>query len=663
MAKSSKAKKTAPLEFIGYDLGHGETAIGRAFGSSAREPEIVEFRGERTFVTAVAKTGRDVQIGAQAVNLAAIGTAEKTGLIGAVLGKTGAAPTIWVKFKDRDQTNPDTKIPTQLFTKTLFDELKDERKILGSNKSHFIVGCPSGWSEAERDKYRDIFSQAGLKHVRIVPESRAALMTALEQGYLSLDAARGAVLIVDIGSSTTDFTFCRDLDAEDVGHNALGSGLLDGLIFERNLARQPDRDKIEKLISKYPHYRPVMEYWCRLAKEQYFNGEEQPVEMLRRLPVGRGVIFEIRLDKSDADIILSQKIEVLTDTDGRAQSWPQAFHLALRHTVDSLGGREPETVLLTGGASRLPLIAPACESAFPEAKILRGAEPEFAIARGLSWLGRFEHLHDRFKKAVTAQVSEGGQVYETALASTNELGVSLAPALVDALIASCIIPAFQDWRAGKIQSLDEIEGEMDIRVRDWLKSEDAQLQLRPVIEDWFAGLQRQIERITDPLCRDHGLPAMVLSLDDSAHVSRHLEGLSVNAPHVATIEQDTVLAGTTMSAILIGVVLAKANLLLPLLAHPAGLVAGGALGIGSLIFGRKAIGDKMRGANIPLIARKTLTNGRLEKAANAQRGEMIISVAQAWDEAASERFSQELVTMLQNALIERTDERAVLFMV
>ena len=48
--------KTSSDEFIGFDLGHGETALGRAFGATTREPEILEYRGERSFVTAVART-------------------------------------------------------------------------------------------------------------------------------------------------------------------------------------------------------------------------------------------------------------------------------------------------------------------------------------------------------------------------------------------------------------------------------------------------------------------------------------------------------------------------------------------------------------------------------------------------------------------------------
>ena len=64
--------KSSKDEFIGFDLGHGETAIGRAFGGAVREPEILEFRGERSFVTAIAKTKDGVKIGADAVNLSYI---------------------------------------------------------------------------------------------------------------------------------------------------------------------------------------------------------------------------------------------------------------------------------------------------------------------------------------------------------------------------------------------------------------------------------------------------------------------------------------------------------------------------------------------------------------------------------------------------------------
>lgn len=641
MNKTPLHKKSAN-EFVGFDLGHGESALGRAFGATTREPEILEYRGERSFVTAVAKTKDGVKIGADAVNLSFM----------------AGAPQVWVKFKDRKMSGPNVEIPTRLFTQTLIEGLSKDGVIRGAKDSRFIIGCPSGWDDHAKANYQALFESAGLKTVRIVPESRAALMTALEQGYISIEDAKASVLIVDIGSSTTDFTYSRNLDAEDVGHNILGSGLLDTEIFKLNLARQKSRKQIEKLLTKYPHYRPIMEYWCRQAKEAYFTGEEKPVEMIKRLPVNGGILLEIRIDKSDADDILETPIESLN-----GYSWKTAYDFALKETIEQLGGRAPDTVLLTGGASRLPLIFPATQNAFPKTKVLRGSEPEYSIARGLSWLGRFEFLHTSFQKSVAELLSKDGVVYAKAQKASLSLGDKLAPALVDAMTESCTIPVFQDWRSGKIKSLDDVELALSKRVKDWLQAESATAVLKPVIDDWFAELQRDIEKNTDPLCRDHGLPAMVLSLDNSQHVSRHLEDLAIAAPKVDTLESDAAFMGTTLTAVILSALLAKANLFAPLFLNPIGLVVGGATAGGIFIFGRKSLQGRFKNANVPTLARKIMTDGRIRRAAEKQRPDLISAVSQAWNQAASDRFTDELTRTLEAALSERADDRAMLFLI
>ena len=635
-------KKVSANEFVGFDLGHGESALGRAFGATTREPEILEYRGERSFVTAIAKTSEGIKIGADAVNLSFM----------------AGAPKVWVKFKDREMSGADVETPTRLFTQTLIEGLSQDGIIRGPLESRFIIGCPSGWTDDHQAAYQKLFEGAGLKTVRIVPESRAALMTALEQGYLSIEDAKASVLIVDIGSSTTDFTYSRDLDAEDVGHNILGSGLLDTQIFNLNLARQKSKKQIEKLLKKYPHYQPIMEYWCRQAKEAYFTGEDKPVEMIKRLPVNGGVLFEIKIDKTDADKILGTPLESLN-----GYSWEAAYNFALKETVEKLGGRAPDTILLTGGASRLPLILPATERAFPKAKVLRGAEPEFSIARGLSWLGRFEFLHASFQEAVAQVLSEDGAIYAKAKNASQTLGQKLAPALVDAMTDGCTIPVFQQWRSGQIKSLDEVEGVLSERVKTWLQSDSATAVLKPVINDWFAQLQRDIEKDTDPLCRDHGLPAMVLSLDDNQHISRHLEELSIAAPRVDSLESDAAFMGTTLTALIISALLAKANLFAPLFLNPIGLVVGGATAGGIFLYGRKSLQGKFKGANVPVLARQIMTDGRIRRAAEKQRSELITAVSEAWNQAASEKFTQELTDTLQMALTERADDRAMLFLI
>jgi len=634
------------IEFIGFDLGHGETALARAFGQGHAEPEILEYRGVRSLVTAVSKDkgrSKNIRIGAEALTLPS----------------SAGSAKVWAKFKSSDLDAPDVREPLTLFTQALIQGLTEDGSLRGPKESHFVIGCPSGWSNEVRQHYRNLFVKAaGLKEARIVSESRAALMTALEQGYLSMEDARASVLIVDIGSSTTDLTYCRDLAADDVGHNILGSGLLDTEIFETNLARQPQRKRIEALLKSHPAYRPILEFWCREAKEAYFTGEDKPVEMIRRLPVDKGLLFEIRIDKADADAILSKPLDAL-----HGYSWTTAFDFALRETIERLGGRDPDTVLLTGGAARLPLVLPATKSAFPRARVIRGAEPEFAIARGLAWLGRFEFLHASFKHEVGALMEPDGDVTERASEAARKLGETLAPALVDGLTEDCIKPAFRSWRSGAIASLDEVEAHLTQSVADWLRSDTAQAKLRPVIGRWFADLQREIETITDPLCREHGLPAMVLSLDESHHVSQHLEGLSLAAPKIGALETDTALLGTTLAAILVSALLAHANLFAPLLMNPLGLLIGGAVAGGSYLYGRRALAGRFRGARVPVVARQVLTEKRIDQAINKQRPELIEAVRQAWDGQASQRFSEDLTDMLGRALLDRADERAVLFLI
>ena len=624
------------LEFVGFDLGHGETALARAFAQGHAEPEILEYRGTRSLVTAVARDGSGVRIGAEAL--------------------TSGEGEIWTKFKSADLDSPGTAVPLDLFTTTLINGLAKDGALRGPRETRFIIGCPSGWDDNVRRDYQARFEAAGLRHARIVSESRAALMTALEQGYLSMDDARASVLIVDIGSSTTDFTYCRDLAADDVGHNVLGSGLLDSEILKLNLSRQPDRAAIDALLKAHPAYRPILEFWCREAKEAYFTGEDKPVEMIRRLP--GGLLFEIRIDKADADVILNTTLDALY-----GYSWAGAFDYALRETVDELGGRDPDTVLLTGGASRLPLVLPATQKAFPKARVIRGAEPEFAIARGLAWLGRFEFLHDSFKREVGALMAPGGAVAELAGTAADSLGDTLAPALIDGLAEHCIIPSFKRWRSGETQSLGDVEAELTVATADWLRSDAAQSVLAPVVAKWFAGLQRDIETITDPLCREHGLPAMVLSLDESRHVSQHLEGLSLAAPDIGALESDTALLGTTLAAILVSALLAHANLFAPLLMNPIGLVVGGAVAGGSFLYGKRALAGRFRGTNVPVIARQILTDKRIRQAVDKQRPDMVAAVRKAWDTQAAGRFSEDLTDMLGRALLERADERAVLFLI
>ena len=58
-----------------------------------------------------------------------------------------------------------------------------------------------------------------------------------------------------------------------------------------------------------------------------------------------------------------------------------------------------------------------------------------------------------------------------------------------------------------------------------------------------------------------------------------------------------------------------------------------------------------------------MTDGRIRRAAEKQRPDLISAVSQAWTQAASERFTDELTNTLEAALTERADDRAMLFLI
>ena len=75
-------------------------------------------------------------------------------------------------------------------------------------------------------------------------------MQAKEAGKLDYDEIKSALLLIDIGSSTTDFTLVKSLSEFplDFGRNTLGASLIDKSILARTLANHEQRTLLEKVF-------------------------------------------------------------------------------------------------------------------------------------------------------------------------------------------------------------------------------------------------------------------------------------------------------------------------------------------------------------------------------------------------------------------------------
>ncbi len=299
-------------ETIGFDLGHGETAVAKAIVESIEPPQMLEINNKKNQITA-------------------LGWHPKLGyLLGEQALIQAGVTQLTISFKQKPNHDANYRKTISTFLATYYDKLQESKQIEGGESSYFYIGCPSGWSMSDRQAYQKLLQEAGISYLNVIPESRAAFMQAKEGGKLEYEKLLASVLIVDIGSSTTDFTLVKSLHEIplDFGSNALGASLIDKAIFARTLAKHEQKTLLEKVFQEYPHHQARCELACRKAKEDYFSNEQlynDPQSFARGFEsINEQIYFIPQVNKLMMEEILHQNLAELGN-----KSWVQAFHDAL----------------------------------------------------------------------------------------------------------------------------------------------------------------------------------------------------------------------------------------------------------------------------------------------------------------------------------------------
>ncbi|MDD4653308.1 MAG: rod shape-determining protein, partial [Methanothrix sp.] len=208
-------------EIVGFDLGDGETAlalirINNMANSEilSKPPDMIEIEGCKSNITA---------IGYYPDNKIVIGER-------AILSKDLSAN--FINFKVRP-TNGD------VYQKLIEDYIKSYISKLENEKRLYVIGCPSKWTK-EADNvilYEEIARRAGADKALVISESLAALIHIYESGILGITHSEFGkpILLIDIGSSTTDFTLIDLSKRQSKPMNSgcdLGARLIDAAIFD-----------------------------------------------------------------------------------------------------------------------------------------------------------------------------------------------------------------------------------------------------------------------------------------------------------------------------------------------------------------------------------------------------------------------------------------------
>jgi molecular chaperone DnaK (HSP70) len=372
---------------------------------------------------------------------------------------------------------------------------------------------------SDREEYQKLLKETGIPLLSVVPESRAAFMQAKEAGKLDYDKLKSAVLIVDIGSSTTDFTLVKSLHEIplDFGSNALGASLIDKAIFVRTLANHEDKALLERVFEDYPHHQARCELACRKAKEDYFSNEplySHPQSFARGFEsINEQIYFIPQVNRAIAQEILNQRLSELG-----GNSWIESFREAVNEAKEKLDqqGLVPRVVLMTGGASRMKFTREICEEIFPEpeTQVRPDPEPERCIALGLARVGRWDLRAAAFKEEVN-KVFDSKKLKGLIERHIPELIELLTKPLSDALIENAVKPSLKDWRNNKIRTLADLESRIKARAEEWIKSDRSRQIIKNQSVTWFnSKIQPDLAQETDPICQQYQIPRSSLRFEE-----------------------------------------------------------------------------------------------------------------------------------------------------
>ena len=626
--------------FYGFDLGDAESAVARLEKKDQQVPEILTVAGKKSFVTAYAGlTDGELLIG------------EKACYAGNVMRRK-------LRFKSRFLKDPQSSADIRTFASGVLGELYLNEDLRKDEDSCFYIGCPAGWDKQARERYRSIFENAGYPPARIISESRAAMVSACQSRHLQIgyDILSKPVLVVDIGSSTTDFAYImggKEVEMQTAGEVALGGGIMDEILLSEAIKASSEKEELLSVFEKSEPWKSYAEFAARRLKEKYYSDEEyyseQGISETILIAYEKPVRLKLFMNKETAGMLEDSPVETLS-----GKSFRQVFEESLQEVRDKITGELPELLFLTGGVSRLPAIRTWCEAIFPEAVVILGTEPEFAVARGLSWTGRIDEELREFRKEL--EDLKASRVVENVVQRhVGSLYRSAVDALVPSIIQEVALPVFDSWRNGSIKKLGDTDEELQAEITRFLGTDRARELLVQPISAWLRPVADELEEYTVPICVRHGIPYTALSLNSYLHITDldiHLE-----AKNMFAVEEITWLIDSILS-LLVGLLCGGSGIAL-ISSGPGGMIAGVTLSLLVLALGKEKMEEAFLNMNLPkairrLVPRKTF-EARMTSLGDTVRGNIIESLEKEKNEEISSRMVDEISLQIEQCLTKMAE--------
>lgn len=393
------------MYLIGIDFGHGETTASFYNTESCRTVERLHILDGNTLESCKVESAvcRNTETGewqfARDI-------------------RDYALPDFTLHFKaPMNEITPKNKEAFAAFIKLVFEHILDNQSFLeydpltGERNFEIYVACPSGWGKKE-DKTQILEYKKFISSIIpvdwIIKESDAAYFKFKAKNNFS----NSSVLVVDIGSSTIDFTAYDvnvskpSTDGKKHGASAV-ENLINKYFEEHNVDFNAARQNAEpQCVANNLNWHNAVVHYIKDQKEDFYTNKfaNLDLDLLNRsiCPGITGRIFgadgySFSQKQLEEEILVPYRQTLLQDLNAEI----------LRLKDEQIG--IPQVVVLTGGASRMPWLQKLVKDVFSDSEVCRDNEPSYVVSDGIAY---YAYAHYQLKPNVERVIANFWAEYD-----------------------------------------------------------------------------------------------------------------------------------------------------------------------------------------------------------------------------------------------------------
>lgn len=325
-----------------------------------------------------------------------------------------ALPDFTLHFKaPMNEITPKNKEAFGAFIKLVFEHIVQNQSFLnynpvtGERNFEIYVACPSGWGMDDANQIQEYkkFVSGIIPVDWIIKESDAAYF----KFKAEKDFSDSSVLVIDIGSSTIDFTAydTKALKPSTEGKKH-GASAVENLIYKYFEEHDVDfnnakREAEEKCTANKLNWRNAVVHYVKKQKEDFYTLEKDDLT----LDLSNVCICNVKGRVFDGNMLSKEQLEDEILSPYRQTLLQDLNDEKLRLEKEQIG--VPKVVVLTGGASRMPWLQKLVKDVFTESEVYRDTEPSYVVSDGVAY---YAHALYQLKLQVKGVIDDFWKKYD-----------------------------------------------------------------------------------------------------------------------------------------------------------------------------------------------------------------------------------------------------------